>query len=76
MRAMERYTRDCGGYPFLYADIFMDRKEFEEMFDLSGETIAEKKKSDLVIYGGGMKTNISFLGCGCSVRESAKEVRL
>ena len=29
-----RFTRDVGGYPFLYADIFMDRKEFEEMFDL------------------------------------------
>ncbi len=37
MRAMERYTRDCGGYPFLYADIFMDRKEFEQMFNLTGE---------------------------------------
>jgi len=29
-----RFTRDVGGYAFLYADIFMDRKEFEEMFDL------------------------------------------
>lgn len=29
-----RFTRDVGGYPFLYADIFMDRTEFEEMFDL------------------------------------------
>ena len=29
-----RFTRDVGGYPFLYADIFMDRQEFEEMFDL------------------------------------------
>jgi hypothetical protein len=29
-----RFTRDVGGYPFLYADIFMNRKEFEEMFDL------------------------------------------
>ena len=29
-----RFTRGVGGYAFLYADIFMDRKEFEEMFDL------------------------------------------
>ena len=29
-----RFTCDVGGYPFLYADIFMDRKEFEKMFDL------------------------------------------
>ncbi|CAL8078831.1 unnamed protein product [Orchesella dallaii] len=35
MRAMEKFTRDVGGYPFLYADIFMNRKEFEEMFDLT-----------------------------------------
>ncbi|XP_046464383.1 delta(24)-sterol reductase-like [Daphnia pulex] len=34
MRKMEKFTRDVGGYPFLYADIFMNRKEFEEMFDL------------------------------------------
>ena len=32
---LNRFTRDVGGYPFLYADIFMDRKEFEEMFDLT-----------------------------------------
>ncbi len=37
MRAMEKFTRDCGGYPFLYADIFMSREEFEEMFDLTGK---------------------------------------
>jgi len=24
-----------GGYPFLYADIFMTREEFEKMFDLT-----------------------------------------
>lgn len=35
MRAMEKFTRDVGGFSFLYADIFMTRKEFEEMFDLS-----------------------------------------
>ncbi|EFX76695.1 hypothetical protein DAPPUDRAFT_106816 [Daphnia pulex] len=34
MRKMEKFTRDVGGYPFSYADIFMNRKEFEEMFDL------------------------------------------
>ncbi len=36
MRAMEKFTRDVGGYAFLYADTFMDREEFEEMFDLTG----------------------------------------
>ena len=36
MRAMEKFTQEVGGYPFLYADIFMTREEFEEMFDLTG----------------------------------------
>jgi delta24-sterol reductase len=35
MRAMEEFTREVGGYPFLYADTFMTRDEFEQMFDLS-----------------------------------------
>uniref|UniRef100_A0A915E457 Uncharacterized protein n=1 Tax=Ditylenchus dipsaci TaxID=166011 RepID=A0A915E457_9BILA len=34
MRAMEKFTRDVGGYAFLYADIFMTEEEFEQMFDL------------------------------------------
>lgn len=34
MRKMEKFTRDIGGFSFLYADIFMTREEFEEMFDL------------------------------------------
>ncbi|KAF4524864.1 hypothetical protein B566_EDAN012820 [Ephemera danica] len=43
MRAMEKFTRDVGGYSFLYADIFMDRKEFEEMFDMTlYEKVREK----------------------------------
>lgn len=43
MRAMEKFTRDVGGYPFLYADIFMkDLQEFEEMFDL---TLYERVRS-------------------------------
>ena len=36
MRAMEKFTQEVGGYPFLYADIFMTREEFEKMFDLTG----------------------------------------
>ena len=36
MRSMEEFTRKVGGYPFLYADTFMSRKEFGEMFDLTG----------------------------------------
>lgn len=30
-----RFTRDVGGYSFLYADLFMNEEEFEQMFDLS-----------------------------------------
>lgn len=45
MRAMEKFTRDIGGFSFLYADIFMTRKEFEEMFDLSLYEIVRKKYS-------------------------------
>ena len=30
-----RFTREVGGYSFLYADIFMTREEFEQMFDLT-----------------------------------------
>ena len=45
MRAMEKFTQEVGGYPFLYADIFMTRKEFEEMFDLTG-----KKKNRQIGY--------------------------
>lgn len=35
MRSMEKFTRDVHGFSFLYADIFMTRDEFEEMFDLT-----------------------------------------
>jgi delta24-sterol reductase len=35
MREMEAFTREVGGAPFLYADTFMTRSEFEKMFDLS-----------------------------------------
>lgn len=35
MREMEDFTREVGGYPFLYADTFMTRDEFEKMFDLT-----------------------------------------
>lgn len=33
IRAMEKYTRDVGGYQCLYADTFMSRAEFREMFN-------------------------------------------
>ena len=41
LRDMEEFTREVGGYPFLYADIFMTRKEFEDMFDLTGAHYSE-----------------------------------
>ncbi|CAG9795989.1 unnamed protein product [Diatraea saccharalis] len=47
MRKMEKFTRDVGGYSFLYADIFMTKEEFEEMFDLSlYEVVRKKYKAD------------------------------
>lgn len=43
MREMEKFTRDVGGYSFLYADIFMNKEEFDEMFDLTlYEKVREK----------------------------------
>ena len=33
VRAMESYAREVGGYQCLYADTFMTRDEFEQMFD-------------------------------------------
>ena len=40
---LRRFTRQLGGYPFLYADTFMSREEFEEMFDLIAyEKVREK----------------------------------
>ncbi|KAK0395646.1 hypothetical protein QR680_001372 [Steinernema hermaphroditum] len=35
MREMEKFTRDVGGYSFLYADVFMTENEFNEMFDMT-----------------------------------------
>lgn len=47
MREMEKFTRDVGGYSFLYADIFMSESEFEEMFDLTlYRQVREKYKAD------------------------------
>ncbi|KAK4299706.1 hypothetical protein Pmani_028040 [Petrolisthes manimaculis] len=43
MREMERFTADLGGYPFLYADTFMTREEFEQMFDLTAYEKARQK---------------------------------
>ena len=33
VRGMEQHTRDVGGYQCLYADTFLTRDEFEQMFD-------------------------------------------
>jgi len=43
MRKMEDFTRSVGGYHFLYADIFMSREEFENMFDLTSYEIVRRK---------------------------------
>ena len=41
---MEKFTQEVGGYPFLYADTFMTREEFEKMFDLTGTKNTIKKR--------------------------------
>ena len=47
MRKMESYTRKKRGAPFLYANTFMDRKEFGEMFDLGlYERVRQKYDAD------------------------------
>jgi len=43
MRKMEKFTRSVGGYHFLYADTFLTRAEFEEMFDLTAYEAARRK---------------------------------
>ena len=35
--------RSVGGYHFLYADTFLSREEFEEMFDLTAYELVRKK---------------------------------
>lgn len=35
MREMEGFTQSVRGFPFLYADTFMTKEEFEQMFDLT-----------------------------------------
>ena len=37
------HFRSVGGYHFLYADTFLTRPEFEEMFDLTAYEAARKK---------------------------------
>ncbi|CAI4228273.1 unnamed protein product [Auanema sp. JU1783] len=47
MRAMEKFTRDVGGYSFLYADIFMTEDEFNVMFDMTlYNEVRQKYKCD------------------------------
>lgn len=42
-----RFTADVGGYPFLYADTFMTREEFERMFDLTAyKQVRQKYKAE------------------------------
>jgi len=43
MRNMEDFTRSVGGYHFLYADTFLTREEFEEMFDTTAYETARIK---------------------------------
>eukprot|EP00092_Neocalanus_flemingeri_P030589 GFUD01033213.1.p1 GENE.GFUD01033213.1~~GFUD01033213.1.p1 ORF type:complete len:539 (-),score=77.90 GFUD01033213.1:1-1617(-) len=43
LRKMEDFTRSVGGYHFLYADTFLTRAEFEEMFDTTAYEIVRRK---------------------------------
>ena len=45
MRAgvIKKYFRSVGGYHFMYADTFLTREEFEEMFDLTAYDLVRKK---------------------------------
>ena len=47
---MEKFTQEVGGYPFLYADTFMTRPEFEEMFDLTSKQFKKKNIDVRIIF--------------------------
>ncbi len=64
MRAMESFTQDVGGYPFLYADIFMSREEFEKMFDLTGMLEVEPDQ---------IFTNFCLIFCFLTAYEKVRE---
>lgn len=49
MREMEAFTQSVRGFPFLYADTFMTREEFERMFDLE---LYEKVRAKYGAEGG------------------------
>ena len=49
---MESYCQSVGGYPFLYADTFMTRDEFEKMFDLSRKQQGINKRSEFGLRTG------------------------
>ena len=40
---IKKYFRSVGGYHFMYADTFLTREEFEEMFDLTAYDLVRKK---------------------------------
>lgn len=42
--------RSVGGYHFMYADTFLTREEFEEMFDLTAYELVRKKYCAEGIY--------------------------
>ena len=47
VRKMEKFTRDVKGYQLLYADTFMTREEFREMFDHTlYDEVRKKYKAD------------------------------
>ena len=47
---MEKFTQEVGGYPFLYADTFMTRPEFEEMFDLTSKQFKKNIDARIISF--------------------------
>ncbi len=82
MRAMEHFTREVGGYSFLYADTFMTEDELHEMFDhtlyqrvrraYAAEgafpTLYEKTKPEIDVIAIGNTTGAELRTEGRSVR--------
>lgn len=78
MREMEKFTRDVGGFSFLYADIFMTKEEFQEMFDLKlYEEVRVKYKANgafpHLYYKVRPEINVHKLGEKLKAMESKKD---
>lgn len=46
--AVESYVRDVSGFQMLYADVYLNRSAFEDMFD---HTLLDKVRADVKAHG-------------------------